>query len=368
MLEAIREVNDDSALRIFSCEWTNTPFTGSYCGGFTFGTFDFKAFALLLQQSKGNANYGTRFNAVANLQTNLEPLTKVWTNFVGWWILDKVCVFWKPVTDATCLDSDKGCDPETGRFCCTSEGCIVSDQCAGKDASDPHGYRPKVMARRDLEERQTVLSGPACSGNHPLTGKPGVCIEKSVCAAKGGQTKVGLCPAYGASILCCAGRGFTYQFPTAAGLCGPYAGQQTFSIQGNGGRTYTVTKILRDHLVDPSAFNAAPTARDNTMTTSTACAFSKMRAAALARGVNIKINSGFRTLARQQYFWNCYQTKACNNGNLAARPGTSNHGIGAALDLNAASAGVYSWLASNARTYGFVRTVPSENWHWEYRP
>jgi len=125
---------------------------------------------------------------------------------------------------------------------------------------------------------------------------------------------------------------------------------------------------LREHLVDTSAYAAAPTARDNTMTTSTACAFSKMRTAALRSGVNIKINSGFRTLSRQNYFWNCYQTKRCNNGNLAARPGTSNHGIGIALDLNAASAGVYSWLANNARTYGFVRTVPSENWHWEYRP
>jgi D-alanyl-D-alanine carboxypeptidase len=25
-------------------------------------------------------------------------------------------------------------------------------------------------------------------------------------------------------------------------------------------------------------------------------------------------------------------------------------------------------LSANAHRYGFVRTVPSENWHWEYRP
>jgi LAS superfamily LD-carboxypeptidase LdcB len=103
------------------------------------------------------------------------------------------------------------------------------------------------------------------------------------------------------------------------------------------------------------------------MTTATACGFHRLHQAARASGHTIKISSGFRTLARQQYFYNCYITKRCNNGNLAARPGTSNHGIGLALDLSLTS-GAYSWMRSNAQRFGFVRTVPTETWHWEYRP
>lgn len=88
-----------------------------------------------------------------------------------------------------------------------------------------------------------------------------------------------------------------------------------------------------------------------------------------AYGSTIKINSGFRTMAEQEYFYQCYLTKACNNGNLAAKPGFSNHQNGKALDLNVNGVpGVYDWLARHAHDHGFVRTVPSERWHWEYRP
>ena len=68
------------------------------------------------------------------------------------------------------------------------------------------------------------------------------------------------------------------------------------------------------------------------------------------------------------YAGNCYITKQCNNGNLAAKPGTSNHGVGLAVDLNSSGAGVYNWLRNNAHAYGFIRTVSSETWHWEHRP
>ncbi|CAF4229595.1 unnamed protein product, partial [Adineta steineri] len=82
---------------------------------------------------------------------------------------------------------------------------------------------------------------------------------------------------------------------------------------------------------------------------------------------------------RQQYFWNCYRSKRCNGGNLAARPGTSNHGKGIALDLNTncgkqtrarpncGGSRVYQWLYKNGAKFGFTRTVKSEPWHWEFR-
>lgn len=98
----------------------------------------------------------------------------------------------------------------------------------------------------------------------------------------------------------------------------------------------------------------------------TANAYIKMAQAAQADGVQLRIVSGFRTMKEQQYLYHCYKTCSCNNCNLAAVPGTSNHQSGHALDLNTSSSGVYSWLSKHAGKFGFKRTVPSENWHWEY--
>jgi LAS superfamily LD-carboxypeptidase LdcB len=95
----------------------------------------------------------------------------------------------------------------------------------------------------------------------------------------------------------------------------------------------------------------------------TAHAFLKMQQAADAAGVSLSINSGFRTQAEQQYFYKCYQTRACNNGNLAARPGYSNHQNGRALDLATSN---WTWVANNAGRFGFKKTVPSERWHYEF--
>lgn len=59
-----------------------------------------------------------------------------------------------------------------------------------------------------------------------------------------------------------------------------------------------------------------------------------------------------------------------------AQPGTSNHGSGTAIDLNVGGRTTFSplnssnyvWLVKNAYKFGFVRTVNSEEWHWEYLP
>jgi hypothetical protein len=97
----------------------------------------------------------------------------------------------------------------------------------------------------------------------------------------------------------------------------------------------------------------------------TARAYLRMKRAAKKRGITLWVNSGFRTMAQQRYFWNCYQTKKCNGGNLAAPPGYSNHQSGSALDLNTTARGVYWFLSKYGKSYGFRRTVPSERWHWE---
>ncbi|MBX3259057.1 MAG: D-alanyl-D-alanine carboxypeptidase family protein [Labilithrix sp.] len=90
-------------------------------------------------------------------------------------------------------------------------------------------------------------------------------------------------------------------------------------------------------------------------------AFLKMQQAAHSAGVRLTLSSGFRTNEEQKYFYNCYKTKKCNGGNLAAKPGYSNHQNGRALDLSTSK-----WLANNAGKFGFKRTVPSEPWHYEF--
>ncbi|KAI8832551.1 hypothetical protein BC829DRAFT_89324 [Chytridium lagenaria] len=89
----------------------------------------------------------------------------------------------------------------------------------------------------------------------------------------------------------------------------------------------------------------------------TACELLKMKQQASSDGINIRINSGFRTNAKQAELFSCFQTKACNNGNLAARPGFSNHQNGIALDINVVDNAVFRWLSDNAAKFGFVRTV-----------
>jgi MYXO-CTERM domain-containing protein len=98
----------------------------------------------------------------------------------------------------------------------------------------------------------------------------------------------------------------------------------------------------------------------------TANAYYVMAQAAAADGVNLAIVSGFRTMAQQQQLYSCYVNCSCNNCNLAAKPGYSNHQSGHALDLNTSASGVLSWLNAHGASFGFKRTVPSENWHWEW--
>ena len=98
----------------------------------------------------------------------------------------------------------------------------------------------------------------------------------------------------------------------------------------------------------------------------TANAYYVMAQAAAKAGVTLKVVSGFRTMAEQQYLYGCYVNCNCNSCNLAAKPGYSNHQSGHALDLNTSARGVYSFLSRYGRSYGFRRTVPSERWHWEH--
>jgi hypothetical protein len=95
----------------------------------------------------------------------------------------------------------------------------------------------------------------------------------------------------------------------------------------------------------------------------TARAFIAMRDAAAADGVQLWVNSGYRSQEHQQWLYTAWRA---GFGNRAARPGYSNHQSGRALDLDLDRPGALDWLSANARRFGFKRTVKSEPWHWEW--
>lgn len=87
--------------------------------------------------------------------------------------------------------------------------------------------------------------------------------------------------------------------------------------------------------------------------------FDEMVAAAKKDGVDLKISSGLRTRAEQERLYAAYKN---GTGNLAAKPGTSNHESGSAVDF-ANTPGAYDWLKKNSERFGF-KNLPSEPWHY----
>lgn len=90
-----------------------------------------------------------------------------------------------------------------------------------------------------------------------------------------------------------------------------------------------------------------------------------------AWGVDLDITDGYRDLARQQYYWDLYQS---GQGNIAARPGTSNHGWGQAVDIytpayGSSSSPQHAWLREWAPKFGWTwdtGRASGESWHWEF--
>lgn len=74
-------------------------------------------------------------------------------------------------------------------------------------------------------------------------------------------------------------------------------------------------------------------------------------------GGKVTISSGYRTRDEQQALYDKYKS---GNGNLAARPGTSKHEHGEAVDFG----GDLALAAQLAKKYGLVNSVPGEPWHF----
>lgn len=88
-------------------------------------------------------------------------------------------------------------------------------------------------------------------------------------------------------------------------------------------------------------------------------AFKVMRRDAAKDGVRITLTDSYRDLSTQERL--AKEKGLYSQGGLAAKPGTSNHGWGLAVDVDEGR----EWLAKNGNRYGF-KTIPREPWHWEY--
>ena len=86
-------------------------------------------------------------------------------------------------------------------------------------------------------------------------------------------------------------------------------------------------------------------------------------------GVNLTINSSYRTYAQQEALYD-------PTSKTAAPPGCSNHGTGLAIDIGGGvqtfGSAQYDWLKANAEAYGWVHppfAEPTgrnpEPWHWQ---
>lgn len=111
-----------------------------------------------------------------------------------------------------------------------------------------------------------------------------------------------------------------------------------------------------------------------------------------AQGYGLFVREGYRTQEEQQQLLDekieAYENEGKSKSEAkklaeqwVAIPGTSEHQLGIAVDINAdttksSSDDVYSWLAENAHKYGFIKRYPSdktditgvinEPWHYRY--
>ena len=133
------------------------------------------------------------------------------------------------------------------------------------------------------------------------------------------------------------------------------------------------------------------------MQTEAADAFLSMQAAAAKDGVDVRMQSGYRSVSYQkklydnktQYYRDKGLSEAAAREKAAAivnPPGCSEHNCGLAADLNSpehttldtgfADTAAFRWLCENAEQYGFILRYPKEAesvtgityepWHWRY--
>lgn len=115
-----------------------------------------------------------------------------------------------------------------------------------------------------------------------------------------------------------------------------------------------------------NAFSVPNANGDTIVSAASSDGFVKLYQAMAAAGVKPSANSSFRTMVHQQQL--CKDNPKCASGvyTRVAKPGTSNHQGGNAIDFaNCSTRGTacYKWLSENAGKYG-IKNYPEEPWHW----
>lgn len=139
------------------------------------------------------------------------------------------------------------------------------------------------------------------------------------------------------------------------------------------------------------------TAINKTLQTEAANAFLAMQAAAAKDGVDVRMQSGYRSVKYQTKLYNnktqYYRNKGLSEKDARAKaativnpPGYSEHNCGLAADLNSPehtsldtgfeNTAAFRWLCEHAAEYGFILRYPKEAeavteityepWHWRY--
>ena len=154
--------------------------------------------------------------------------------------------------------------------------------------------------------------------------------------------------------------------------------------------------ITEDYPVETKECGSA-TAINKTLQTEAAEAFLSMQAAAAKDGVDVRMQSGYRSVSYQKKLYNdktqYYRNKGLSEASAREKaaaivnpPGCSEHNCGLAADLNSpehttldtgfADTAAFRWLCENAEQYGFILRYPKEAesvtgityepWHWRY--
>ena len=158
-------------------------------------------------------------------------------------------------------------------------------------------------------------------------------------------------------------------------------------------RTHPITE---DYPVETKECGSA-TAINKTLQTEAANAFLSMQAAAAKDGVDVRMQSGYRSVSYQKKLYNnktqYYRNKGLSEADAREKaavivnpPGCSEHNCGLAADLNSPEhtgldegfekTAAFRWLCEHAGDYGFILRYPKdaedkteiiyEPWHWRY--
>jgi hypothetical protein len=95
---------------------------------------------------------------------------------------------------------------------------------------------------------------------------------------------------------------------------------------------------------------------------------SRLQQMIAASGGRVTINSGYRSVEKQQQLWEAALKKYGDPevaDNWVARPGKSHHNKGIAADLGFADAAARQWVHANAAKFGLFFPMEWEPWHIE---